>query len=106
MPTVPHGSHFKRFLTGLVVAAIVAVPHGSPADEDPTASLLRQTRELFDAVSAGDRAPWQRYVDPRASYLDEDGTLLSKADLVSQIKPLPPGVSGTIEVTDFRVHVH
>lgn len=35
----------------------------------------------------------------------EDGSLSSKAEMVKSIQPSAAGVSGSIKVTDFKVHV-
>ena len=62
---------------GCVFVALLGVTPGiaaaaSPAS-DVTAVLLRQTQELFDAVTAGDSTVWERYLAPDAVYADESG---------------------------------
>jgi hypothetical protein len=73
------------------------------APADPDAVLRAQTQQLLDAVSAGDPSVWERYVDPQITYLSEAGEIETKASLVAQIKPLPPGISGKIELGRFEV---
>jgi hypothetical protein len=68
--------------------------------------LQRHTQELLDAVTAGSPEVWERYLDSAMSYTTEDGTVLGKADMLAQIKPLPRGVSGNLRVTDFKVTLH
>src|SRR5215203_3619455 len=60
--------------------------------EDTAEVLRRQTQEMIDAVTTGSAAVWERYLDAKAVYTAEDGTVQTKAQLVEQIKPLPvPG---------------
>jgi len=49
--------------------------------------LQRQTQELFDAIPSGSVTVWERYLDDRASYTDEAGTVLSKKQMMEQLKP-------------------
>jgi hypothetical protein len=98
---------FRSFVTlGTLALAALASARPARAAEDVEALLRRQTQELFDAVSAGTPAVWERYLDPRAVYTSEDGTVSTKAQMVADVKPLPPGVSGSIQVTGFRAVVH
>ena len=89
-----------------LLAVLVLTPLAARAQEDVSALLQRQTQEMVDAIAAGGAQVWDRYVDEKAVYTAEDGSVLTKAELVEGIKPLPPGVSGTIKVTDFKVTQH
>ena len=89
---------------GLIGAALGF--HGRlSAAEDIAGILQRQTQEMVDAVALGSAAVWERYLDDRAIYTTEDGTVMSKAEMVKQIRPLPEGVTGNIKVVDFKVAV-
>ena len=68
--------------------------------------LQRQTQQLMDAIAAGDRGPWQRYVAERVVFMTEDGTRKSKADLIAELRVFPPEIWGRIQVTDFDVVRH
>ena len=70
------------------------------------AVLRAQTQELLDAITAGNPAVWDRYVDPRILYVSEAGEVESKAQLLDELKPLPPGISGKIAIGRFEVHQH
>ena len=87
-------------------AAAVARPLRGETPADAAAVLERQTQEMFDAISAGNAAVWDRYLDPDVKYTDENGAVMTKKGLVDGTKPLPTGVSGTIRVTDFRAAFH
>jgi len=83
---------------------------GAQTDSTPAsnvnAMLQRQTQELMDAVAAGDRTPWQRYIADTVTFVTEDGTRKSKTDLVDEIRALPPEIWGRIRVIDFDVVRH
>jgi Domain of unknown function (DUF4440) len=84
-------------LTAFLFAAAVA-----RAEEGIPALLQKKTQALFDAVGKGDAALWRAELDDRVLFTTEDGEVLDKAKLVEQIRPLPPGVTGSIQVRDFR----
>lgn len=73
----------------------------APANAE--AVLRAQTQEMLDAVAAGNTAVWDRYLDPRMLYLSEAGELQTKAQLLDELKPLPPGISGQIAIGKFEV---
>jgi len=89
-------------IAGLVV--IFSMP--ATAAQDVAELLHRQTQDLMDAVTAGERTVWERYLDAGAIYTDESGSVMSKPEMLANIKPLPQGVSGKIKVLDFKVAVH
>jgi len=97
-----------RILLALALAAC-GTGTGARGPEGPTApaaveAVLRaQTQALLDAVSAGDAAVWDRYLDPRVVYLSEAGEVEGKAQLLAEVKPLPPGISGNISISRFEV---
>jgi hypothetical protein len=98
----------KRFsqLAMLTAAILLSSQTATPAAEDVAAVLGRQTQELIDAITTGSAAVWDRYLDAKLLYTAEDGTVYTKAQMVEQTKPLPEGVSGNIQVTDFKASVH
>jgi hypothetical protein len=59
---------------------------------------VRNTQELFDAVAAGDQAPFKKYYADDVMFSDEKGRNMDKAALLKDIQPLPPGYSGTIKI--------
>jgi hypothetical protein len=98
----------ERFwpIAGLTGAVLLSAATAMPASEDAAAVLHRQTQELMDAITHGSAAVWDRYLDAKAIYTAEDGTLQTKAQMVEGTKPLPAGVSGDIKVIDFKATVH
>src|SRR4029079_13549148 len=92
-------------LAGMILLSSRTAP-AAPQAEDVAATLQRQTQELMDAITYGKAEVWDRYLDPKAVYTTEDGTIQTKAQMVEGPKPLSEGVSGTIRVTDFQATVH
>jgi ketosteroid isomerase-like protein len=80
------------------------------ADKDSleavTALLQARDQALMDAVTAGDPKVWDAALAPDVIYLDEAGEINSRADLLKQIQPLPPGISGRITLSDYKVTLH
>jgi hypothetical protein len=90
---------------GLALSAFLAVVPARP-DQGVPELLRRQTQELFDAISSGNREPWEKYLDADVRYGDESGAVAGKKEMVEGVRPLPAGVSGTIRVTDFDAALH
>jgi len=71
--------------------------------EDPSAWFQTTTQKLFDAVAAGDRKVWDEALDERCMITTEDGEVFDKRAYLEQLKPLPPGFEGHIEVRRLTV---
>jgi hypothetical protein len=84
-------------LCGLALAGC-ATAAGARTPANSEAVLRTQTQALLDAVTAGDSRVWDRYV-----YLSEAGEIETKAQLLDEVKPLPAGISGKIELGRFEV---
>src|SRR5437763_13365967 len=73
---------------------------------DNTADILqRQTQELMDAVGTGSKAVWERFMDAKAIYTDESGVVMSKSQMIQEMRLLPPEVSGKIKIIEFKAAV-
>jgi hypothetical protein len=91
----------------LLLTASASASLAAPAKPTGVADeLKRATQELMSAVASGDWAVWDRYLDDSILYTAEDGRTLTKAQLREEMKPLPPGFSGTIEVESADVRQH
>jgi hypothetical protein len=86
------------FLASAAAFAAPSKPATGTADE-----LKHATQELMSAVASGNWAVWERYLDDSILYTAEDGRTLTKAQLREEMKPLPDGFSGTIEVESADV---
>lgn len=77
---------------------------GNAADDDAE-TLRRMTEELLDAVAPGDAALWETYLHDDLIHMDENGIIRGKAELVSEIRPLPPGLTGELSVDVFEARI-
>lgn len=74
-----------------------------PKNEDLESKIKAQTQEMLDAIAVGRTSVWDRNMDAGALYTDENGAVITKPEMLSQMKPLPNGVSGTIKIVDFKL---
>ncbi len=63
--------------------------------------FCRTEQALMDAIGRGDRAPWERVADPGFVMTTEEGELVTRERLFAELRPLPAGLSGRIEVRDL-----
>src|ERR1051325_7478122 len=97
-------SLFAIVMTVLAIAAHACATGPAVRAPGDTATVLRaQTRALLEAVAVGDTKVWARYLDPGVVYLSEAGEVETKAQLLDELKPLPAGISGKIELGKFEV---
>ncbi len=68
--------------------------------------LRKIVQEMLDAVAPGNVAVWQRYLHERVIHVDENGTVRTKAALLAEFSPLPPGLVGRIAVDRFNIQTH
>lgn len=87
-------------------AMTLAMMAEAPAPSKVEAELKRMTNELLDAVAPGDVDVWKRYTHERLIYVSEGNEQLTKAQLLEQLKPLPKGLVGSLEVGEFHAEVH
>src|SRR5687768_4175770 len=84
-------------------AASAATQAGAPEARSTAAELRAKTQELLDAVAPGRIEVWEKYLDPELLHIDENGVRRSKAELLKEIQPLPPGLVGSIRIDRFVV---
>lgn len=92
--------------TAVLLLQLAASPANHATHTEVETVLHRQTQELLDAVAPGNVAVWERYLDPDMVYVSEAGEVQHKKELVAQITPMPPGISGHLEIASFDVVVH
>jgi hypothetical protein len=87
------------------VLATVAAAAFSPGQGASASRAWFQTTEqsLMNAVAVGDRAPWNATLDDRCVLTTEEGEVLTKAEFLKALRPLPAGLAGGIEVKDLTV---
>jgi ketosteroid isomerase-like protein len=90
------------FLLGLTVAA----PSAASDDAALAAGLKAKTQALVDAIAPGDKAVWDAATDPALIFVTENNEVMTKAQMMEQLTPLPKGLVGHIDVTDYRLQRH
>ena len=90
------GMRFSSLAIILLASTItLAAEKEAPITEQ---ELVRRTQELYDAVAAGNQAPWKQYFADDCIFSDEKGRTMDKNKLVADITPLPTGYSGVIKL--------
>jgi hypothetical protein len=75
----------------------------TPASPNTEKELTAIAQELMDAIAPGKKEVWDKYLADTCLIHEENGRVLTKADLLKEFDPLPPGYVGKIKVTDVRV---
>ncbi|HET7175388.1 MAG TPA: nuclear transport factor 2 family protein [Gammaproteobacteria bacterium] len=93
-----------RILLAISMAAASsgALAAKKPAIPDP-AWFQKNTQALYDALAPGTKSVWQKALADDAVISDEDGRVQTKAELLKDFGPLPPGSNGSIKVIDLKV---
>ena len=92
----------------LLAAALAILNSRNVADKnaDKNVELLRaKDQALLDAIAPGDRKVWDAALSADAVYVDENGTLIERAEFLKQLEPLPTGASGTLKISEYIAHV-
>lgn len=88
--------------TTLLLLSTLALMSSPPRADDAAIQLERKTQELLDAIAAGNREPWVRYLHDDLIYAAEDGSIKSKPQLLEELQPLPKQIWGKLRVAHFR----
>jgi ketosteroid isomerase-like protein len=96
--------HLGLIFAGM--AALIGAYANAIASPDAAAQFRARDQALLNAIATGGKAVWDRALSPDAIYIDENGIIYSKPQLISQIiTPLPPHVSGHIDIVSYRLQV-
>ncbi len=95
-----------RAICPLMLVFALITPQQRPASSAVELELRQRTQELLDAVAPGRVDVWRRLLHERMIHVDENGTVRTKAQLLAELRPLPPGVDGTLQIASFHVQVH
>jgi hypothetical protein len=82
----------------LATLAMIATFAAAPAFADDRALLTQYEQEMADAITAGNVAVWDKYLDSGVIYAEEDDTFKGKAEMMKEIRPLPKGLGGEIKI--------
>jgi ketosteroid isomerase-like protein len=87
------------------LAVLFATAQASGA-ETLSQKLKRQTQEFSDAGQEGHAAIMNRYLDPTVVFVNENGSMSSKKDIIEGVSPPQPGVIVSIKVTEWMMRRH
>lgn len=96
----------RHVLSRVTLVVLLAGCFPAFAAEDVAALIKRQSQEFSDASASGDAAVLDRYLDDRVTFMIEDGSVVSKHDIVASAGPAPNGMSNHLVQTDFNVEVY
>jgi hypothetical protein len=85
----------------LFAALFAALPNASP---DLMQEFRQRDQALLDAIAPGNKKVWQDALAPDAVYVDENGAIISRADFLQQLVPLPAGASGSIAIISYSAN--
>ena len=89
---------------GLQPLLAQAVDAAAKAPSAETVQWFQSTEQaLMDSITAGDKSVWERVMDPSCVVTSEEGQLLTKAQFLEELQPLPKGLSGKITVEELTV---
>ena len=99
-------SCWRRVVPKIVLLALLAGCLPAFAAEDVAALIKRQSQEFSDASASGDAIVLDRYLDDRVTFMIEDGSVVSKHDILASAGPALKGISNHLVQTDFNVEVY
>jgi len=73
------------------------------ASPDLVAWFQRTEQALMNAIAPGDKAPWERVMDPGCVVTTEEGLVLRREQFLADLRPMPVGLSGGITVKELTV---
>ncbi len=103
---VPENALMRTLTLCTIVFVALSGMAESPSPAAIEAELKRMTNELLDAIAPGEVAVWQKYTHERFFYSTEANQVLTKAQLLEELKPLPKGLIGNLEVGSFKMELH
>ena len=77
-----------------------------PAAADTESELKKIAQELLDAITAGDPTVWDRHLAETALIGTEDGRVLTKAEMLKEIRPLPAAYKGNLSMANVHLRDH
>lgn len=95
-------------LAGCVVAlALIGCATSASRTEAPATAqhLIELSQGLLRAVTAGDKAVFAATLAEDGVFIDEEATMRTRAELIEQIGPLPPGYDGRLEMHNARTRI-
>ena len=87
-----------------VIGAVAARAQPQDGASAETVAWFQATEQaLMSSIAPGDRLPWERVADPSFILTTEEGEVLSREQLLRELRPMPPGLAGEIAVRELSV---
>jgi uncharacterized protein DUF4440 len=99
-------AHLRRAAVVALAACLLAATDPVRQAEsrgDLVAAFQKLEQSLMDAVAPGDTVTWDGAMDDGCVITSEEGQVLSKAEFLEDLRPMPRGLSGGITVRDLTV---
>lgn len=93
----------KHILCLGALALLVSPLRAEAAQPSTDAWFQTTTQALFDAVATGDKHLWSALLDHDCIITNEDGAVMDRQKFLDDLRPLPPGFTGTTKVRDLTV---
>ena len=90
----------------LTLAAILSCTPATAEPEDVSSLLFRKTQAFSEASQRGDAGVLKALLDDRVVFVNENGEMSSKEDIVSGATPTPSNDDVRMEVTNWRCEQH
>ncbi|MBD5657659.1 MAG: DUF4440 domain-containing protein [Candidatus Eremiobacteraeota bacterium] len=98
---------FTRLLfSGLALLVVTATAVPARSNGDVAALIKRQSQEFSDASATGNAAVLARYLDDNVTFMDEDGDVGTKKDLLAGTTPTPKDASHVLHQTDWHIQLY
>jgi Domain of unknown function (DUF4440) len=96
----------SRASISMIFVCVLSWGTASAAEAPPQVrdAVIASAQALYDALGTDKSDVWQRTLTDDAVVLDEFGRRQTKAEAVKDIRPFPPGFSGSIEIRDAHVY--
>jgi len=91
-------------IVALLLALIFQLPTKN-TDAITPEQMRARDQALLDAIAPGDRTTWDQALAADAVYVDENGTVMDRAEFLKELAPLPAGASGTLRITSYSAHI-
>jgi Domain of unknown function (DUF4440) len=99
----------RSLLYAVALAGWTAAPDPTQAPAqapaDAAATLVVTSRARLRAIDTGDKAAFGAGLDPDGLFTDEDGVVRSGTALLDEIRPLPPGYVGRLELREPNLRI-
>jgi hypothetical protein len=94
----------KSIFVCLILCA--AASRAALAVDDTAALIQRQSQEFSDASATGNAAAFRRLLDDHVTFINENGEIATKKDLLESAGPPPKGIVNHLVQADFHVQLY